>query len=176
LAVILVFGIIAFKNSETGKTFNSKMALKIPLFRNLSVKSATAKFSLTMSTLIMSGVPIVEALGVVANVVENRVIRKILNDAREDVLQGVPMSVPLASAGIFPPMVHQMIKIGEETGTTEKMLDRIADIYEQEVENATKAMTTIMEPCIIVLLAVVVGGVVMAIVMPMMSMYQATGV
>ncbi len=175
-AVILVFGIITFKNSETGKTFNSKMALKIPIFRSLSIKSATAKFSLTMSTLIMSGVPIVEALGVVSNVVENRVIRKVLIDAREDVLQGVPMSVPLASAGLFPPMVYQMIKIGEETGTTEKMLDRISEIYEQEVENATKAMTTIMEPCIIVLLAVVVGGVVMAIVMPMMSMYQATGV
>lgn len=176
VAFALIFGILAFKKSEKGKEFNSKMALKIPLFRSLAVKNAAAKFSLTMSTLIMSGVPLVESLGVVANVVENRVVRKVLNDAREDVLQGVPMSVPIGNSGVFPPMVQQMVKIGEETGTTEQMLDKIADFYEEEVEAATKALTTMMEPLIIVLLAVVVGGVVMAIVMPMMAIYDATGV
>lgn len=177
IAVIigLVSGIVAAKNTEAGKQFTSRMCLKIPVLSDFSVKNAAAKFSMTMSTLITSGVPLVEALGIVANVVENRVIRKVLNDAREDVMQGIPMSEPLEASEIFPQMVHHMVRIGEETGNTEAMLDKVAEYYEQEVETATKNLTTMMEPLVIVVLAITVGGVVGAIVMPMMQIYQMAG-
>lgn len=167
--------IIYAKNTETGKQVTSRMCLKIPVVKDFSIKNAAAKFSMTMSTLVMSGVPLVEALGIVANVVENRVVRKVLNDSREEVMQGVPMSEPIEASEVFPQMVYHMLRIGEETGNTEAMLDKVAEYYEQEVETATKNLTTAMEPAVIILLAVVVGGVVGAIVMPMMQIYSIAG-
>lgn len=171
LILFLSFG----RKTEPGKQATSRIALRIPMFRNFSVKNAAAKFSMTMSTLIVSGVPLVEALDIVANVIENRVIRRAVKDCREEVMQGIPMSEPLEASKIFPPMVTHMLKIGEETGTTEAMLDKVAEYYESEVEEATKRLTTAMEPMIIVVLAVVVGGVVGAIMMPMLSIYQNAG-
>ncbi len=167
--------IIYAKNTETGKQITSRMCLKIPIVKDFSIKNASAKFSMTMSTLVMSGVPLVEALGIVANVVENRVVRKVLNDSREEVMQGIPMSEPIEASEVFPQMVYHMLRIGEETGNTEAMLDKVAEYYEQEVEAATKNLTTAMEPAVIILLAVVVGGVVGAIVMPMMQIYSMAG-
>ncbi|MCH5252321.1 MAG: type II secretion system F family protein [Lachnospiraceae bacterium] len=173
--IFLVFLISFGKNTEPGKQFTSRLALAIPMFKNFSVKNAAAKFSLTMSTLIMSGVPLVEALDIVANVVENRIIRKAIKGCKEEVMQGIPMSEPLEASGVFPPMVHHMMKIGEETGTTEQMLDKIAEYYEAEVEDATKALTTAMEPAVIILLAVLVGGVIGSILMPMLKIYEMAG-
>lgn len=169
-------GLIVYaKSTETGKQVTSRMCLKIPIIKDFSIKNAAAKFSMTMSTLVMSGVPLVEALGIVANVVENRVVRKVLNDSREEVMQGVPMSEPIEASEVFPEMVYHMLRIGEETGNTEAMLDKVAEYYEQEVETATKNLTTAMEPAVIILLAVVVGSVVGAIVMPMMQIYSMAG-
>lgn len=181
--LVIVLGSIVFlilflsigRKTEPGKQMTSRISLKIPMFRNFSVKNAAAKFSMTMSTLIVSGVPLVEALEIVGNVIENRVIRKAIKDCREEVMQGIPMSEPLEASKVFPPMVTHMLKIGEETGTTEQMLDKVAEYYESEVEDATKRLTTAMEPMIIVVLAVVVGGVVGAIMMPMLSIYQNAG-
>lgn len=174
--VIGFVGLIIYaKNTETGKQITSRICLKIPIVKDFSIKNASAKFSMTMSTLVMSGVPLVEALGIVANVVENRVVRKVLNDSREEVMQGVPMSEPIEASEVFPQMVYHMLRIGEETGNTEAMLDKVAEYYEQEVEAATKNLTTAMEPAVIILLAVVVGGVVGAIVMPMMQIYSMAG-
>lgn len=172
IGAIIVLVMVA-KKTEQGKQLISRIVLKLPVFKDFSVKSAAAKFSTTMSTLIVAGVPMVEAVGIVADIIENRVIRQSLHDAKADVLEGIPLSEPLETAGIFPPMLPHMVKIGEETGAVESMLDKVADYYEQETENAAKALTTIMEPITIILLAVVVGGVVMAIVMPMMGIYQA---
>lgn len=173
--IFLVMFIVIGRKTEPGKQFTSRVALKIPMFRNFSVKNAAAKFAMTMSTLIMSGVPLVEALDIVANVIENRVIRAALKGCREEVMQGIPISEPLEASRVFPPMVTHMLRIGEETGTTEQMLDKVADYYESEVESATKNLTSAMEPIIIVVLAVVVGGVVGAIMMPMLSIYQNAG-
>lgn len=174
--IIAFIGLIVYaKNTETGKQVTSRMCLKIPIVKDFSIKNASAKFSMTMSTLVMSGVPLVEALGIVANVVENRVVRKVLNESREEVMQGVPMSEPIEASEVFPQMVYHMLRIGEETGNTEAMLDKVAEYYEQEVETATKNLTTAMEPAVIILLAVVVGGVVGAIVMPMMQIYSMAG-
>lgn len=180
--VWIVGGIIAFivalmvgKSTETGKYVTSRLALFFPMSKGFSVKNAAAKFSMTMSTLIASGVPIVEAIGIVADVIENRIIRDSLYDCKAQVMEGVPMSQPIADAGIFPPMLHHMLKIGEDTGTTEQMLDKVAEYYEAEVEETTKNLTTAMEPMIIIVLAVLVGGVVGSIVMPMLGIYQNAG-
>ena len=172
---LFVILLMVGKSTETGKNITSNIALKLPLVKDFSVKNAAAKFSLTMSTLIVSGVPLVEALDIVANVVENRVIRRAIKGCREEVMQGIPMSEPLEASGVFPPMVHHMIRIGEETGTTEDMLDKIAEYYEDEVEEVTRNLTAAMEPLIIVVLAVVVGGVIGAILMPMLTIYESAG-
>lgn len=178
----IVIGLVTFvillmiaKGTEPGKKFTSVMALKLPMVKDFSVKNAAAKFSITMSTLIVSGVPLVEALDIVSGVITNRVIRQAIKGCREEVMQGIPMSEPLAASGVFPPMVHHMVKIGEETGTTEDMLDKIAEYYEAEVEDATKALTTVMEPLIIILLAVIVGTVIGSIMMPMLAIYNNAG-
>lgn len=171
----LVVAIMVGKSTEPGKRFTSHLALILPMIKTFAVKNAAAKFSMTMSTLIASGVPIVEAIGIAADVIENRVIRDSLFSCKESVMEGVPMSEPIAQAGIFPPMLHHMLKIGEDTGTTEQMLDKVAEYYEGEVEEATKNLTTAMEPLIIIVLAVLVGGVVGAIVMPMLGIYQHAG-
>lgn len=180
--VVVVASLVAFvmfiaigRKTEPGKQFTSRVALKIPMFRNFSVKNAAAKFSMTMSTLIMSGVPLVEALDIVGNVIENRVIRSAVKGCKEEVMKGIPMSEPLEESKVFPPMVTHMLRIGEETGTTEQMLDKVAEYYESEVETATKNLTSAMEPIVILILAVIVGGVVGAIMMPMMSIYQNAG-
>ena len=173
--VFLIVFVVCGRKTEPGKQFTSRVSIKIPMFRNFSVKNAAAKFAMTMSTLVMSGVPLVDALEIVGNVIENRVIRKAVKDCREEVMQGIPMSEPLEASGVFPPMVTHMLRIGEETGTTEQMLDKVAESYEAEVEDATKRLTTAMEPMIIEVLAVSVGGAEGAIMMPMLSIYENAG-
>ena len=177
LAIIVgIAALVAFimigKNTEPGKQFTSRLVLKLPLFKTLSIKNAAAKFSLTMSTLVMSGVSIVDSLDIVADTLANRVVRKAVKDCREEVMQGIPMSEPLEASGIFPPMLTHMLKIGEDTGTTESMLDKVAEYYDAEVEEATKNLTTAMEPMVIIVLAVLVGGILGAVMMPMLSIYQ----
>lgn len=175
----VIVGLVAFviigKGTEPGKQFLSRMALLIPMFKNFSVKNASARFSMTMATLVMSGVPLVDALEIAGDVVNNRVIRQAIKDCREEVMQGIPMSEPLEASGIFPPMLTHMLRIGEETGTTEQMLDKVAEYYEEEVTEATKNLTTAMEPMVICLLAVLVGGILGAVMMPMLSIYENAG-
>ena len=173
--ILIVVLILWFKKTETGKKINSKMILKLPLVKDFSIKSNSSKFAMTMATLITSGVPIVEALDIVADVIPNRVIRQSVYDAKDEVMQGVPLSEPLEMGGIFPPMVYHMTKIGEETGTTEQMLDKVAQYYEDETEEVTKNLTTAMEPMIIIVLAVLVGGIIGAVMMPMLDIYQNAG-
>lgn len=171
----LVIFILVGKGTEPGKQFLSRVALLVPMFKNFSVKNASARFSMTMATLVMSGVPLVDALEIAGDVISNRVIRKAVKDCREEVMQGIPMSEPLEASGVFPPMLTHMLRIGEETGTTEQMLDKVAEYYEEEVSVATKNLTTAMEPMIIVLLAVLVGGILGAVMMPMLSIYENAG-
>ena len=173
--VLIVALILWFKNTESGKRTNSKIILKIPLVKDFSVKSNCSKFAMTMATLITSGVPIVEALDIVADVIPNRVIRQSIYDAKDEVMQGVPLSEPLEMSGIFPPMLYHMTKIGEETGTTEQMLDKVAQYYEDETEETTKNLTTAMEPAIIIVLAVLVGGIIGAVMAPMLGIYENAG-
>lgn len=169
----LIFGLKAFGKTEAGSLMYAKIGMKAPLFGNLTVKSAAATFSRTMATLMASGISLIDAVEQVAKMINNRIIREALLDAKTQIAKGVPLSKPLRDCGIFPPMLPQMTRIGEETGNIEDMMDKVADYYEMEVNDATDALTAAMEPLIIVIMGVVVGGIVMAIYSPMLSMYDA---
>ena len=120
-----------------------------------------------------SGIPLMDAIEQVAKMINNRIIREGLLDAKNQVAKGVPLSKPIKDMGIFPPMLPQMTKIGEETGNIEDMMDKVADYYEMEVNDAADALTAMLEPMIVVVMGVVVGGIVLAIYSPMLSMYDA---
>lgn len=177
IVILIVVAIIAafklFGKTEVGSTVYANIAIKAPLFGNLTIKSAAASFSRTLSTLMASGIPLLDAIEQVAKMQNNKIIREGLLDAKVQVAKGLPLSKPIRDMELFPPMLPQMIKIGEETGNIEDMMDKVADYYEMEVENATDALTAAMEPMVIVLMAVVVGGIVIAIYSPMLGMYDA---
>lgn len=173
IVAALIFGLKAFGKTEAGSLMYAKIGMKAPLFGNLTVKSAAATFSRTMATLMASGISLIDAVEQVAKMINNRIIREALLDAKTQIAKGVPLSKPLRDCGIFPPMLPQMTRIGEETGNIEDMMDKVADYYEMEVNDATDALTAAMEPLIIVIMGVVVGGIVMAIYSPMLSMYDA---
>ena len=173
IVAAIVFGLKAFGKTEPGSLMYAKIGIKFPLFGNLTIKSAAATFSRTMATLMDSGISLIDAVEQVAKMINNRIIREALLDAKTQIAKGVPLSKPLRDCGIFPPMLPQMTKIGEETGNIEDMMDKVADYYEMEVNDATDALTAAMEPLIIVIMGVVVGGIVMAIYSPMLSMYDA---
>lgn len=171
--MILIFlGFMVFRSSYSGKMFFASLALKIPLLSKIIIKSSCSRFARTLSTLLIAGIPLIEAIDITARTIDNLIIKKVLLDAKEEVARGVPLSVPLEASGIFPPMVYHMTKIGEETGNFESMLEKIADYYDEEVEIATQSLTVAMEPIIIVVLAVVVGTLLFAIMQPMFSMYD----
>ena len=173
IVAAIVFGLKAFGKTEPGSLMYAKIGIKFPLFGNLTIKSAAATFSRMMATLMASGISLIDAVEQVAKMINNRIIREALLDAKTQIAKGVPLSKPLRDCGIFPPMLPQMTKIGEETGNIEDMMDKVADYYEMEVNDATDALTAAMEPLIIVIMGVVVGGIVMAIYSPMLSMYDA---
>ncbi len=175
LAVIvgLVVSIRVFIKTETGAVVMGRLMLKVPLVKDLTVKSAAARLARTLSTLMASGIPLVNAVEIVTKIMSNRIIQKVLEEAKVDVERGTPISEPLEASGVFPPLLYNMAAIGEETGNIEEMLEHAADFYEQEVEEVTKALTTVLEPLMIVMLALIVVPIMMAIMMPMMSMYSA---
>lgn len=172
IALVVVFGLKAYSKTKDGQVFFASLARTIPIFGKLTVKSAAASFARMMSTLIYSGLPMVEALAITADTMTNYLYKKKLNDCREEVKKGVALSEPLLADDMFPPMVGNMTKIGEETGQLEDMLTKLADYYDEEVEMATQTAMAALEPLIIVFLAVVVGGIIAAVMAPMFAMYQ----
>ena len=169
---VIVVGVIVFKKSSAGEYFFAKAAMNVPLIGNLTIKSSAARFARTLSTLMASGIPLIDAVESVAKVMTNSIIRKNLLEARDQVAKGVPLSRPIKDMGIFPPLLVQMIHVGEETGDLENMMFKVADFFDEEVEEATKALTAAMEPIIMVVLAGIVGCIVGAVYGPLLSMYQ----
>ena len=174
IAGIAIF-IHAWKKTEGGAHMLGKFILKVPLVGPLSIKTASSRMTRTLSTLMGSGVQLVDALGLVTEMMGNAVVKQALKDAPEEVSRGIPLSKPLADSGVFPPMVYHMIEIGEETGNMEDMLDKVAAYYDEEVESATEALLAAMEPLIIIVMAVIVVPIVLAIMMPMYSLYDSIG-
>lgn len=165
--------IIAFAKTQVGKHVFGKLALKLPIVKNLIIKSASSQMARTLGTLLGSGVTLVEATAIVSDIMSNVYFKEAMKDASDQVSIGMPLSRPLEDCRLFPPMVYHMLRIGEESGNTEEMLDKLADYYDEEVEMAVQALMAAMEPMIIVVLAVVVGGLVGACMAPMLSMYTA---
>lgn len=176
LAPIAIF--IAFKQfrkTEKGMIMTDNLSLKLPVFGILLKKVAVAKFTRTLGTLIKSGVPILQALETVAKTAGNKVIEIAVMSSREAVKEGERIATPLRKSAVFPPMVVQMVAIGEETGNLDAMLNKIADFYDQEVDTAVKALTSMIEPIIIVVMGLVIGFIVIAMFMPMFELGQLAG-
>lgn len=172
IVAVAVVAFIGFGKTETGKVVYGTIAMKAPIFGKLVVKNNSASFARTLSTLVSAGISLSEALDITGRTMKNILFKRAIQEARVDVEQGANLSEPLFRCGLFPPMVPQMIKIGEETGNIDGMLTKAADYYEDEVEIATASLTTMMEPLIIVVLGVIVGVLVLAMYMPMISMYS----
>lgn len=173
LIALIVLGIRTYAKTENGQILFSKIALNAPMFGNLTIKSASATLTRTLSTLLAAGISLVDAVEIVSKVISNAIVRSALENSVEEIQRGVPLSVPLEQSGIFPPMVYHMTRIGEETGNVEEMLSKIADYYEEEVENATAALTSMLEPLIIILLGGLVMFILLSIYLPILSMYGA---
>jgi type IV pilus assembly protein PilC len=177
LAVIaaVVIGITAFKKTVPGQIFFGNLTRQLPIFGKLTIKQAASNYARTLSTLIYSGLPMMEALTITGNTMTNYIYKQTMYKAREEVAKGVTLSEPIIQSRMFPPMVGHMTKIGEETGDLEGMLTRLADYYDEEVEMTTQTVIAALEPMIILVLAGVVGVMIGAIMMPMFSLYEQMG-
>jgi type IV pilus assembly protein PilC len=171
VVAVVVLAIRAFSSTEQGKVFFARLARELPVFGNLTVKSAASSFARTLSTLIYSGLSMVDALAIVSGTMSNYLYRKKVETARDEVVKGVPLSEPLLEDDMFPPMVGHMSKIGEETGQIETMLNKLADYYDEEVEMATQTVMAAVEPMIILVLAGMVIVIIAAVMSPMFAMY-----
>lgn len=170
-AIILVPVLIMnFFKTKTGSRIFDTYTLKMPAVGMMLRKVAVAKFTRTLGTLISSGVPILQALEVTSQTAGNCVIAEAVDKTRVSIREGESIADPLKNSGVFPPMVVQMIAVGEETGELDKMLTKIADFYDTEVDQAVKGLTSVIEPVVIVVLGVVIGGIVMAVFMPMLKL------
>lgn len=161
--------------SPNGKFVLGGLKLKIPALGPLQKKSECARLGRTLCTLLGAGVPMIDALEITARSMENVHYKKAMMDAKEQVMRGVPLSRPLKTCGLFPPMVIHMVSIGEETGNIESMLENVANYYEDDVQVATEQVMALMEPAIIVVMAVMVGFMIMAIMQPMLTLYESIG-
>ncbi len=163
----------AKKRSKPFAEWLDKMALKAPVFGDIVVKAATARFARTLATMSKAGVPLVEAMDSVAGVAGNSVFEKAIHKMREEAATGQRLTVSIQNSGLFSNMVVQMVSIGEEAGSIDDMLAKVADYYEEEVDNAVDAMTSLMEPIIMAFLGVVIGGLVVGMYLPIFKMGDA---
>ena len=168
--IALIFGIKQVRKDRKGKYFTDNILLKLPVVGVLLRKSAVARFTRTLGTLITSGVPILEGLAITARTSGNAVLEEALMKVRKAIEEGRTIVDPLKECGVFPNMVTQMIGVGEATGAMDNMLQKIADFYEDEVDAATKDLLTLLEPLMIAFLGVAVGGIVISLYMPLFSM------
>jgi len=176
IIVGLILFVIAFKkfhSTQRGRDVVDDMLLRIPVFGTLLRKVAVAKFTRTMGTMLASGVSILEALDIVAKTAGNRTVEKAIYNVRSGIAEGRTMADPLGESGVFPPMVCQMIGVGESTGALDSMLEKIADFYDEEVDQAVENLTALIEPFMLVFLGVTIGGLVVAMYLPIFKMAGA---
>jgi len=178
ILLILIATVIAFNRfykTEKGRWTVDSLLLKSPVFGLLLKKVAVARFSRTLSTMLSSGVPILEGLAIVSRTSGNIVVENALMKTRQSISEGESIAQPLEAAKIFPPMVVQMIAVGEATGALDAMLGKIADFYDDEVDNSVNAMTTLLEPIMMVFLGGVVGGMIVAMYLPIFKLAAVVG-
>ena len=173
--VVLVVGLAKFVKTEFGRKTVDSLGLKLPVFGDLLRKVAVAKFSRTLSTMLQYGVPIIASLDIVAGTAGNKVIEEAIIESRLAIAEGRPLTDPFLESGVFPPMVTSMIAVGEEAGALDSMLTKVADFYDDEVDSAVDAVTSLIEPMLIIFLGVTVGTLVIAMYLPIFSMGEAMG-
>ena len=175
IIAVFAFGFAAkkFYATEKGRDMMDDFTLKIPVFGELLRKVAVAKFTRTMGTMLASGVAILEALDIVAKTAGNRTVEKAIYDVRSGIAEGRTMADPLQESGVFPAMVCQMISVGESTGALDAMLEKIADFYDEEVDQAVENLTSLIEPFMLVFLGTTIGGLVVAMYLPIFKMAGA---
>jgi len=161
-----------YHNSDAGRLFLDRSLLRLPVVGDVLRKQAVSRFTKTLSTLLQSGVNAVASLEVTRNVVQNRVIADATDHIRTRIMEGADIATPLKATGVFPALVGYMVSVGEQAGELEQMLDRIASAYDEEIEIATDRMTSVLEPVLIIGLAVVVGYIVVSIVLPILQVGQ----
>lgn len=172
-AILFVYLFRKFYKTETGTILIDRLILKVPVFGMLLKKVAVARFARTLGTLVSSGVPILDGLQIVSKTAGNRTVETAILNARASIREGETIAEPLGRSGIFPAMVIQMISVGESTGALDSMLTKIADFYDDEVDVAVSNLTSLLEPFLMVFLGVVIGGVVIAMYLPIFQMASA---
>ncbi len=174
--VLSIVGFIAYKRARkanAGFRYRAdRIKLKIPIFGDLFLKVAISRFTRTLGLLLRAGVPILQALDIVADTTGNEVLTRATTDVKESVRSGESMASPLGRHPVFPPMVVQMIAVGEDTGQIDEMLDKVSDFYDQEVESTTEALTSLIEPIMIAILGGIVGSMIIALYMPMFKIFD----
>jgi len=173
--VVLIIGYKVFAKTPFGALFIDRFKLQAPLLGDLVRKSAISRFSRTLGTLVSSGVPILQALNITKETAGNIVIANSIAKVHDSVKEGETIVTPLEASGVFPPMVISMIQVGEETGQLPDMLIKIADVYDEEVDNAVAGLTSLLEPVMIVFLAVIVGTIVIALFLPLIGIINSLG-
>jgi type IV pilus assembly protein PilC len=173
LIIATIFGYNFFNRTAGGKSTIDSLKLRVPLFGDVLRKTAISRFSRTLGTLVTSGVPILQALNITRATAGNMVISRAIAQVHDSVKEGESIVLPLEASGAFPPMVISMIDVGEETGQLPEMLLKIADVYDDEVDNSVAALTAMLEPLMIVFLALVVGTIVIALFMPLISIISS---
>ncbi len=173
IVALVVIAFRMFVRTRIGRRLYDRLKLKLPVFGPLNHKIALARFSRTLSTLLSSGVPILQALETVAGTVANEIIAEAVMEARARIREGDRIGPPLEKSGMFPPMVVHMISIGEESGALDQMLSKVADFYESEVESTLQSLTSAIEPVLIVLLGGMVGFIVISLLLPLITAVQS---
>ena len=168
--MVIVVGISVFYGTEVGMRTIDRILLMLPVFGPLIRKVAVAKFSRTLGTLVSSGVSILEGLDITARTAGNKIVEEAVFKARTVIAQGKTIAEPLEASGVFPRMVTQMIGVGEQTGALDRMLNKIADFYDEEVDVAVAGLTSLLEPLLVIFLGVIIGGVVIAMYLPIFKL------
>jgi type IV pilus assembly protein PilC len=171
----IIFGIKRYRASKSGERQLDAMAIKLPVVGNIVRKVAVAKFTRTLGTLISSGVPILDGLDIVARTAGNKVIEEAIIRVRQAISEGKTIAEPLAQTKVFPPMVVQMIGVGESAGALDTMLNKIADFYDEEVDTAVGALSSMLEPFIMVFLGFALGYIVIAMYLPIFKLASTMG-
>jgi len=177
LILVLVSGylLVRFLNTEKGKRFVDRLTLRLPVFGKLATMVAVSRFTRTMGTLVGSGIPLLDALEIGEAVIGNSVFMDALKDVRVSVIEGSTLARPLRDSGVFPPLVTRMVAVGEQTGEMQEMFNKIADIYDLQVETTLSTLTSLLEPVMILMIGVVMAFIVFAILLPIFDLTSAIG-
>lgn len=177
--LIALFGLGALVKlvyrTERGRFFFDRFFLRMPIFGELFRKQAVSRFATTFSTLLKSGIPVLDSLVIVRNIVDNKVLANTIGEVHKKILEGADIATPLKASGVFPPVVGYMVAVGEQSGRLEAMLDKISEAYEDEIDTTTQKVMSVIEPLIIVVLSVIVAFIVLAILLPILQQTKAVG-